>query len=412
MPATFQIIREARITTAPEVPAVPESGIADPYVCRILASSPEPDSHRTSMDKETTLVNMVKEGSEGALSCFDHNKTVPYGSTANAVMDEEGKVFMDYIIERGLTIVHSDAPYGKSEDLIRMIRNNHIKKASVGLYGGWYYCPIDKADMFERVNGKYQCIHYPGDKITQKIDGKDEIVEVIPKIKDAHLGELSAVWAGSNTDAAIVERAEWELEQGILTKKRALHINKLFNVGIDLNRAKPDEGDKSVAIEKEDLEQITSAVVEGITKALPDKSGSDQSGDDNGSGEDMPAWAKKEFDALNAELDKVRKESVDSEKQTVISEARADYLKVRGDKIDAATLKGWEDKMDKLTLAEAQEERDFLKDYVARIEKSDDDSEGDQNSSNRDTYDDAGHPNTLDNDLLGDNGEGDGDEIV
>lgn len=347
------------------------------------------------MDKETTLVNMVKEGSEGALCCYNHNKAVVYGSTSNASMDEEGKVFMDYMIERELEINHSDAPYSKSENLIRMIQNNHIKKASVGLYGGWYWCPIDKADMFDRVNGKYQCNHYPGDKVTQKIDGKDVIVEVIPKIKDGHLGELSTVWAGSNPDAAIVERAEWELEQGMLTKKRALHINRLFGVGLDLTRAKNDdsnnEGDKPVAIEKEELEQILKVVVEGFKTAM---GGDDKGGDDSTADNSViPKVIQDKLDDMEKEIVTLRKDSVDSEQQVVVSEARALYVKICGASIDSKKLAAFEEKHAKLTLAESQEDRDFLKDYHSKLEEGDDDTEVENRKSNeRDSFDDAGDP--------------------
>ena len=122
------IIREVEIIRAAQT--IPEGDT--PYTCRILASSPEPDGHRTQMDIKTTLPNIRDDASAGAIACHAHNKEVPYGSTSNGEMTEDGKVYCDFNVERNLDINHKDAPYSKSENLIRMISKGHIKKASVG----------------------------------------------------------------------------------------------------------------------------------------------------------------------------------------------------------------------------------------------------------------------------------------
>ena len=99
--------------------------------------------------------------------------------------------------------------------------------------------------MFKKVNGKYPCLHWPGDEEIVEEDGKKVVREIIPYIVDSRLGELSTVWAGSNPDAEVVSRAEELLNEGYMTRKQAFNINRQFGTSLDIQRAKPDSPDKS-----------------------------------------------------------------------------------------------------------------------------------------------------------------------
>ena len=371
MPTCVRVIREVEIVRAPS--ALPEDE-NQPYVCRILASSPTADSHRTRMG-DSTLENIEKEGDAGVPACHGHVKEVVYGSTRNAEKNSDGEVYMDYVIERNVELNHSEAPYRNSNELIRMIRNKHVTKASVGLFDGWYWCNKCEVDMFERINGRYQCLHYPGDKVVIKDkDGKDQIVEIIPEIRDAHLGELSTVWAGSNPDAAIVERAEYELEKGLMTKKQARNVNRFFGMNLDIQRARDDdpenEGDKNVPLEEKEVQDIAKAVGSEVGKVIKEAMNPEADKSESSSG-DKDLEAKVE--ALTKQVEDLEKKTVDSEKQEYVSKCRKMYIELRGDKITSETLREYEVKLDKFSISEIKEEEEFLTDLT---EKANKDSEG------------------------------------
>ena len=370
------ISREAEITRTPA--SIPEGD--SPYTCRIRASSPTPDGHRTKMDLETTLKNMVVDGSDGRIACWGHNKSVPYGSTSNATIDSDGNVDMDFTIERGLTIVHADAPYGKSEDLIRMIQNKHIKKSSVNIVDGWYRCNVCNVDMFKKSGGKYPCNHWPGDEEIIEKDGKKTVVEIVPDIVDGHLGELSVVWAGSNPDTEVLERSEYMLGEGLMTRKQAHNVNRHFGVNLDIQRAKPDnpdtdKGEEDVAITTEEITDIAKAVTASLVEsgaiAKPEAAAAAAAPDDKS----VSPEVQKQLDDMNKTIETLKKESVDSEKQDIDSEARAAYSKIRGKDLTAADLQGYEDKLSKLSLVEAKQERDFIVDYNKKLEEAEEGGE-------------------------------------
>lgn len=402
MPVCTRVIREVDIVRAPS--SLPE-GDEDPYVCRILATSPKPDSHRTSMGK-TTRDNVEKEGDAGVPACHGHVKEVVYGSTRNADQNSDGEVFMDYVIERDVDLNHHEAPYRNSNELIRMIKNKHITKASVGLFDGWYWCNHCQVDMFERINGRYQCLHWPGDKIVVKDeDGKDKVIEIIPEIRDAHLGELSTVWAGSNPDAVIVERAEYELENGLMTKKQARSINRSFGMSLDIQRAKEDDpektGDTHVPLEEKEVQDIAKAVGTEVGKVVreamnPETDKSESSSEDKA--------LEDKIEALTKKVEELEKKTVDSEKADFVSKCRQLYLKLRGDQITSDKLREYEDKLDKYTISEIKEEEEFLTTMVEDKEKN---AEGNRSTTDKDqdSLEEPENPHTPDE-------EGEESEIV
>ena len=389
----MRISREAQITRTPA--SIPEGD--SPYTCRIRASSPTADGHRTKMDLETTLKNMVVDGSDGRIACWGHNKSVPYGSTSNASIDSDGNVDMDFTIERGLTIVHADAPYGKSEDLIKMIQNEHIKKSSVNIVDGWYRCNVCKVDMFKKSGGKYPCLHWPGDEEIIEKEGKKTVVEIVPDIVDGHLGELSVVWSGSNPDAEVLERSEYMLEDHKMTRKQLFNVNRYFGTDLDAQRALPDtpeRGDESVPFDKDELEQISKSVADSVGAAVREAMKPEAPAGDKSSGEDSDV--KKELEKMREEIQELRQSSVDSEKQEVVSEVRGIYVEMRGKELTSESLRAYEEKLAKLTIAEVKDERDIMKGYMDKIKEEVEgerkSNDGDEAEKERSSFDEAGSP--------------------
>ena len=345
----------------------------------------------------------------GVPGCHSHNKAVIYGGTANAVMNDKFEVDCDLEIERGLEIVHADAPYRTSDNLIYMVEQERIKAVSVGLYDGWYWCNKCEVDMFDYSQG---CQHWPGDKIVIKKDGKDEVFEIIPKIKDAKLGEVSTCYAGSNPDAIIVARAEDHLSGGLLTRKQAFNINRVFGMSLDIQRAKTDNvqgrtiiGGIQMPFEKADLDQIREVVREVVGAAPPVAPVAPVAPAPAPAEAAIPQAIEDRLKSLETdkakletELADIKKTTVDSEKQGVVSETRKLYIELRGSNVTSESLREQEDKWDKLTLAQVQDERDMMKSHLAAIKKAEGSDGGERKTEDdtRNTFDEVLNPGNPD----------------
>ena len=347
----------------------------------------------------------------GVPACHSHNKAVIYGGTSNAIMNDKFEVDCDLEIERGLEIVHGDAPYRTSDNLIYMVEQERIKAVSVGLYDGWYWCNKCEVDMFDYSQG---CQHWPGDKIVIKKDGKDEVFEIIPKIKDGKLGEVSTCYAGSNPDAIIVARAEDHLSGGLLTRKQAFNINRVFGMSLDIQRAKTDSnqgrtiiGGIQMPFEKADLDQIREVVREVVgaaTPAAPPATPPTPTPTPPAEAtipqafEDRMKKLETDKESLETELAAIKKTTVDSEKQGVVSEARKLYIELRGSNVTSDTLREQEEKWDKLTLAQVQDERDMMKSHLDAIKKAEESDGGERKTKDdtRESFDDVLKPGNPD----------------
>ena len=390
MSIPIAVYREASIISR----QTPTEDKSKPYSCRVRITSPTADSHRTSICEETTIPTCRSMADAGVPACHSHNKAVVYGGTSNAVMSDKFEVDCDLEIERGLEIVHGDAPYRTSDNLIYMVEQERIKAVSVGLYDGWYWCNKCEVDMFDYSQG---CKHWPGDKIVIKKDGKDEVFEIIPKIKDAKLGEVSTCYAGSNPDAIIVARAEDHLSGGLLTRKQAFNINRVFGMSLDIQRAKTDSnqgrtiiGGIQMPFEKADLDQIREVVREVVGAATPAAPVTPSPAPAPADApipkaiEDRFTKLETEKATLETELAEIKKTTVDSEKQGVVSEARKLYIELRGNNVTSESLREQEDKWDRLTLAQVQDERDMMKSHLEAIKKADEAEGGERKTKDED----------------------------
>ena len=239
----------------------------DDYVVRAAISSDVVDDHDTRMDISTTLPNFVKEANRGVPTMDSHNNKLGVGLTSQAML-KESIVLANLSVVRGVTF-GADASYIDSDTLIRMIKKGVVREVSVGAYGGIFRCNICGNDMWR----SWDCSHWPGVTyiIKEKGSDKEREVKCIPVIEDAHLGEVSFTYGGSNPDAKIMARAAKHAEDGLLSSKHITHINRMFGAGLDLRSAN-DKTQITGGFNSMDLEQAQTriTVLETENKTLKD----------------------------------------------------------------------------------------------------------------------------------------------
>ena len=308
----------------------------DDYVVRAAISSDVVDDHDTRMDISTTLPNFVKEANRGVPTMDSHNNKLGVGLTSQAML-KESIVLANLSVVRGVTF-GADASYIDSDTLIRMIKKGVVREVSVGAYGGIFRCNICDRDMWR----SWDCWHWPGVTYIIEEEGGDKKREVtcIPVIEDAHLGEVSFTYGGSNPDAKIMARAAKHAEDGLLSSKHITHINRMFGAGLDLRSAN-DKTQITGGFNSMDLEQAQTriTVLETENKTLKD--------------------TNTELEREVGEL-KVVSKDFESEKQSVRAEILKLYREARSDNITGEALVAYEKRLDAFDLPNLKIEKELL----------------------------------------------------
>ena len=346
-----------------------------PYVLTACVTSPAEDSYGTVMGK-TTRDNVERQANEGRQVCPNHVKECAIGITANASQDGNGLVYCELHIDRGVDLLHQDAGYPNTDILIRQIAAGRIKDTSIGgtiELDTTLDCNVCERDMLT----DFSCIHWP--KQTYEIEKEDptnpkkKIIEQIrctPSWENLGLGEISTCWAGANPDAEIMlNRANMLMERGLLKKSVAARLNFFYGIDLDLSRAKPDStifdmgqnngGEKPMTDEeRQEMERLRQEAAD----------------------------AKSAQQAAEAERDRLK--SVDVELQKRVDAAKREgmemYKEFRGANMTSADMRAYEEKQDKLTLSELEEENDFIAGalgYEAE-EEGEENKEGEEDGNN------------------------------
>ena len=320
----------------------------DDYVVRAAISSDVVDDHDTRMDISTTLPNFVKEANRGVPTMDSHNNKLGVGLTSQAML-KESIVLANLSVVRGVTF-GADASYIDSDTLIRMIKKGVVREVSVGAYGGIFRCNICGNDMWR----SWDCSHWPGVTYVIEDDSGDKKREVkcIPVIEDAHLGEVSFTYGGSNPDAKIMARAAKHAEDGLLSSKHITHINRMFGAGLDLRSAN-DKTQITGGFNSMDLEQAQTriTVLETENKTLKD--------------------TNTELEREVGEL-KVVSKDFESEKQSVRAEILKLYREARSDNITGEALVAYEKRLDAFDLPNLKIEKELL---TKQVDSTDEDKQ-------------------------------------
>ena len=146
-------------------------------------------------------------------------------------------------------------------------------------------------------------------------------------------------------------------------------------------------------IEKEDLEEIGKTVAESVATAVREVFNPSPA---TPATPITPSYSapvaeteevvklRESMTEMRTELDTIKKQSIDSEKQDVVSECRSMYITMRGNDLSSDDLRQYEEKLEKLTPAECKQERDMMKNYTDKLEEE---SAAERKSSDEDEDD-------------------------
>lgn len=205
-------------------------GGASPFFFPAEISSGRQDSHFTHM-LDSTLKNFAAESESGVAFLDSHKRyNLPIGYTFTGSLERDNgvtRVVSDIYTTPDLKLGNSS--YANTDDFIKAVRTNIVRKVSVGFYGGDMICDICGGSFWDWRS----CKHWPGRKYTIESDNGDngESKEVVATfgISDAHLAEVSAVYEGS-TPGAMILRAEGMAEAGLLDGEEIRRLETQYRI--------------------------------------------------------------------------------------------------------------------------------------------------------------------------------------
>lgn len=220
-----------------------------PYFWRAEISNSQLDAYFTHMT-DSTLRNYAADAAAGVAFLRGHNvRELPLGRSLTGTLQSEGnvqRVTADFYTLPGLP---------ETNDLIHRMRAGIVSDVSVGFGGGSFLCDICNRELFD-----WDCRHIPG--LTYEEKGPDGVIRqqlATFRVEDAHLYEVSGVYAGATPDAAIL-KATRMAEAGQLRPEQARVLEDRYRIQLPGgNRAYAGvslpERSKSMGAEQE-LQQI------------------------------------------------------------------------------------------------------------------------------------------------------------
>lgn len=232
-------------------------GGATPYFFQAEISSSRTDSHFTRM-LDSTLQNFANEAEVGVSFLDSHKRwSLPIGYTLTGSLEKDN----------GVTRVVSDIytvpdielrghSYGSTTDFIKAVRSSLVRDVSVGFHGGDMICDICGNSFRDWRN----CKHWPGRKYTINNEngnnGEGEEIVATFGITDAHLAEVSGVYAGSTPDAMIL-RAEEMAQAGLLDAEDMHRLETQYRIKLSTGqRVWPVEKEIQTNGEKQQMDEL------------------------------------------------------------------------------------------------------------------------------------------------------------
>lgn len=245
MPETVQVMLREMIKG--------DLGGQSPYFFRAEISSDRLDSHFTHMT-DSTLHNFAAESEAGVSFLDSHQRyKLGIGYTLTGSHEKENgltRVISDIYTVPGINL--GNHSYASTDDFIRAMRANLVRKVSVGFHGGEMTCDICGYSFWDFRN----CPHWPGRKyMVTNDDGVD--VETVSTfgISGAHLAEVSAVYEGS-TPGAMILRAEGMAEAGLLDGEEVRRLETQYRIKLPGQRVWPVEKETQENGEKQEMDPM------------------------------------------------------------------------------------------------------------------------------------------------------------
>jgi len=207
-----------------------------PFFFSAEISNSSVDSYFTRMGT-STLKNYAAEAKAGvSLQDSHNNRRLGVGRSLNASYLPDGdieRVVADFYTVKGIKF--NDATYESTDDFINAIRAGIAQDVSVGFHGGEYICSVCKVDMWDWDKG---CRHWPGDEVEIKDPDSGKVIRtetVTASVVNAHLSEVSLVYAGSTPGAAIL-KAERAIIEGVLRPEAVQVLEQRYRIKLPDSR--------------------------------------------------------------------------------------------------------------------------------------------------------------------------------
>ena len=163
-------------------------------------SSGKRDGHFSYMD-EKTLRNYASEAQGGVPFMVDHEDGLR-SQIGRSIRGEYSESAKEVNATISMLRDTDDTPQNmKVNEFIRRIERKYYTACSVGFRGGDEICRLDNKPIWDWARDN-PCEHIPG----RTYDGQLCEYDVV----DAHLREVSLVPSGSNPDAQLLNRSEWD----------------------------------------------------------------------------------------------------------------------------------------------------------------------------------------------------------
>lgn len=202
----------------------------DPFFWGATISNTRVDSYYTHK-MPSSLKNYARDAKDGVPFQDSHmtngvDRTLGKSLTGEYTPLDENKYAStraDFYTLRGLDPA--------TDSFIAKLRAGLLGDVSVGFMPGRYICNICNRDMLEwnMDNWEDNCWHYPGFRYKKSQDKDAERVLCLAAVEDAHLVEVSTVYAGS-TPGAMIDRAQRMLDAGKMPSRMARTIEQHYHV--------------------------------------------------------------------------------------------------------------------------------------------------------------------------------------
>ena len=240
------------VTTKADADNPDESKYA--FIRACISSGRTDNAHEWMADD--SLANFVTAAKAGVPFIDSHRyKTQGFGVSTSAEMADDKKVYADFKLVRGWGL--SDAAYPNSDTFIEAIKEGVISKVSVGYAGAKHICQICKSDLWAG-----NCYHWPGRTYEVVTNGQAKQVVCEVEIVGARLIEVSAVKAGCNPDAVIVEKAERQIREGNLPYDIRLTLEQQYGMKWDKTLGGDKMNDEELKALQEKAAELEAKVAE------------------------------------------------------------------------------------------------------------------------------------------------------
>lgn len=259
----------------------------EPFFWGAEISSNSLDTYFTRMDT-TTLRNFAGDAAAGVSFLDSHDgRKIGYGRSLAGLYQEDTGEPPSVRVPEGAVIINPPTSYQRTladfytipninyggqhsyastNDFITAVQAGIANDVSVGFTGGRWVCDISGTNYWS-----WDCPFIAGQVYEVEVDGEQRQVLSTVTIKDASLVEVSDVYAGATPNAAVIRKAQQEIEAGRASPKQIRQIENRYQVDLSHRQnwlvGAPQASTKETAADAADREDFMD-LEQRLTKTL------------------------------------------------------------------------------------------------------------------------------------------------